>query len=202
MELNTPAKKSIGFAGVSILLYGVIKLLAGDAQFHAEVGTMVEGHEDHIHVVYQPVYEIDPSSVTAITAYIPEFGTRIRMIDNRLIKDRMDSSCREVSEWFTNVTESSSEIELSNREATELRNLYSNIQPDFRISVPQEGETYGLTNPEGCAVIESSGQQFFLQFGIEAPQGYTRYMRINMGEQIYVIPRYFYSTLAELILAE
>lgn len=202
MELNTPAKNSIGFAGVSILLYGVIKLLAGDAQFHAEVGTMVEGHEDHIHVVYQPVYEIDPSSVTAITAYIPEFGTRIRMIDNRLIKDRMDSSCREVSEWFTNVTESSSEIELSNREATELRNLYSNIQPDFRISVPQEGETYGLTNPEGCAVIESSGQQFFLQFGIEAPQGYTRYMRINMGEQIYVIPRYFYSTLAELILAE
>ncbi len=202
MELNTPAKKSIGFAGVSILLYGVIKLLAGDAHFHAEVGTMVEGHEDHIHVVYQPVYEIDPSSVTAITAYIPEFGTRIRMIDNRLIKDRMDSSCREVSEWFTNVTESSSEIELSNREATELRNLYSNIQPDFRISVPQEGETYGLTNPEGCAVIESSGQQFFLQFGIEAPQGYTRYMRINMGEQIYVIPRYFYSTLAELILAE
>lgn len=201
MEINSSAKKSIVFAGISILFYLGVKLFTGEVHYHTDDGALVEGHEDHIHVVYQSVYEIDPSSITAITAYIPSFGMRVRIIDNKLIKDRIDSSCHEVSEWFTNVTDETTETNLSNREATELRNLYSNIQPDFRISVLQEGETYGLSNPEGCAMIESNGEQFFLQFGIEAPQGYSRYMRINRSEHIYLVPRYIYSTFAELIVA-
>lgn len=202
MELKSSVKKSIGFAGISVLLYLLVKIFTGDAHYYSDDGTLVEGHEDHIHVVYQSIYDIEPSSITAITAYLPSSETRIRIIENKMIKDRMESSCHEVSEWFTSMTQTSTEIELSNREATELRNLYSNIQPDFRISVPQAGETYGLTNPEGCAVIESKGEQIFLQFGIEAPQGYSRYMRINRSEQIYLVPRYFYSTIAELMHAE
>ncbi|TVR28021.1 MAG: DUF4340 domain-containing protein [Balneolaceae bacterium] len=198
-RINNAAKRSMMATGITIIVYLGVLFLKPDPHVHADEGLEIMGHDDHIHVVYRPVFELSPASINSIVAYFPELQTQVQIFGRAAQAGQMVSSCREMREWATQTPADYLETELSEREARELRNLYSKITPDFRITSPPPGETYGLQDPAGCVVIQTEEDRIFLQFGRESAQGFSRYMRVNGGEQIYIVSRYFYTTLTELI---
>ena len=197
-ELNKAARQCLFGAGLTIAAYILVLLFSPDPHFHTDEGVEVMGHDDHIHVMYRAVFELDPVSIESITAYFPEQETLVRIEGDRAISGQMSSGCGEVREWATTYPDQYKEWQLAEREARELRNLYSKITPDFRITAPPEGETYDLPDPPGCILIETASERVFLQFGRESAQGYSRYMRVNEGEQVYLVSRYFYTTISEI----
>ncbi len=197
-EISKPARQSAAVAGVTAMLYLLVVLFKPAPHFHSDEGLDILGHDDHIHVVYRAVYELDPADIESVTAYFPDKQAVVRIEGGRAMTGRINSGCGEVREWATRYPETYREWELPERDARELRNLYSKITPDFRITSPPEGETYGLHSPDGCMLIEASGERIFLQFGRESAQGYSRYLRVNGGEHLFIVSRYFYTTLEEM----
>lgn len=197
-QLNSAAKKSAAGAGFTIAAYILVLLFSPEPHYHSDDGMDIMGHDDHIHVVYSALFELDPASVTSLSAYFTDQKLAVRVEGDRAIYGFMESGCGEVRQWATAYPQNYTEIQLPEREARELRNLYSKITPDFRISVPPEGEHYGFPNPSGCILIETDSDRVFLQFGRESAQGYSRYMQIDGREQVYIVSRYFYTTLPEL----
>jgi|GEM_PF-1464612 len=196
--INNTARRSMMASGITIVAYLLVLLLKPDPHHHSDGGLEIMGHDDHIHVVYSAVFELDPASIESIVAYFPELQAQVRISESAAQAGQMNSSCSQMREWATQTPADYRETELPEREARELRNLYSKITPDFRIKSPPPGETYGLHDPVGCVVVQTEEDRIFLQFGRESAQGYSRYMRVNGGEQIYIVSRYFYTTLTEL----
>jgi len=197
--INNAAKRSIMASGITIVAYLLVILLKPDPYHHSDDRMDIMGHDDHIHVVYSAVFELDPSFIESIVAYFPEMQTQVRIFGRIAQAGQINSSCDEIGEWATHTPADYRETELPEREARELKNLFSKIKPDFRITSPSPGETYGLDNPAGCVVVQTEADRIFLQFGRESAQGYSRYMRLNKGEQIFIVSRYFYTSLIEFI---
>lgn len=201
-ELNRAARQSLIGAVLTIAAYLLVLIFSPEPHYHSDEGLEIMGHDDHIHVVYRAAFELDPASIRSITAYFPVEESLVRIADDHAIIGQMISGCGEVREWATSYPDNYTELQLPEREARELRNLYSKITPDFRITSPPEGETYGLNDPSGCFLIETDDERIFLQFGRESAQEYSRYMRINGGEQVYIVSRYFYTTLSEMAIVD
>ena len=199
MELHPAAKKSVLATAGLFLLFLAIQFTDTSPHHHHSEGIEIQGHEDHIHVIYRSVYELEPEQIQTITAYFPQQHARLFFEDNRIEISNLQSSCRDIREWVTHSPEANRHIELTEREATELRNLYSNINPDFRIDQIPAGEDFGLPEPEACIYLQTEQEQIFLQFGIESAQGFSRYMRINQTEPVYIVSRYFFTTFKEFL---
>ena len=190
-------------AAVKILLgaflLGIIYLLlitsGSDHDLHEEDGIHIEGHEDHQHVTYRPVVDVESETIVMISAYLPHTQTKITIYDGLLKTGHINSDCTDFRDWAISSFEPVYQEELSEREFRELRNLYSRITPDFRIETLPEDEDYGLTNPDGCLIIQTDNRQYFLQFGRQSTQGFSRYLRVNQEEPVYVVSRYFYTEL-------
>lgn len=199
MELYSAAKNSILATAGLFLLFLAVRFTDTSPHHHHSEGIEIQGHEDHIHVIYSSVYELEPEKIHTITAYFPQHNARLFFENNRIIISNLQSSCRDIHEWVTHSPEVNYQIELTEREATELRNLYSNINPDFRIDQIPAGEDFGLPEPEACIYLQTEQEQIFLQFGIESAQGFSRYMRINQTEPVYIVSRYFFTTFKEFL---
>jgi len=111
------------------------------------------------------------------------------------------------------------------RETTDLRvygrwqTFFSRMTPDGHIDVSRNGntlgasslrnaevaavETYGLSEPVGCVRITvmrgSSTEALTLQFGDSTAQGLSQYMRIFGSSNIWLIPRYFWTEVVDVM---
>ncbi len=180
-------------------IYALLLMRGHDHHTHEVDGILITGHDDHMHVTYQPILDIESTSIQRITAYFMADQTVLSIYDGALSVGSLASDCTEMKEWATYSFEPLFEEELSEREYRELRNLYSRITPDFRIDTLPQGEDYGLAEPHGCIAIQTEGEQIFLQFGRQSAQGFSRYLQINRQEPVYVVSRYFYTELENLV---
>ncbi len=197
MELHSVAKKLMLAVAGLFFLFLIVRFIDTSPHHHHTEGIEIQGNDDHIHVIYSSVYDLEPKSIQSITAYFPAQNRRLFFEEDRIEISSLQSSCRDIREWVTHSPEVIRQITLTNREATELRNLYSNINPDFRIDQVPANEDYGLPEPEGCIYIYTENDQIFLQFGTETAQGFSRYMRINRTEPVYIVSRYFFTTFID-----
>lgn len=179
----------------SVLLIGDTE---NDSHTHQEEGVIVLGHEDHMHVTYQPVFELEPSTIQSITAYFPHLEFAVSISNEKKRTAYLQSDCLSINEWTSELSDFESETALTEREYREFRNLYSKITPDFRIDNLPEGEDYGLSEPDGCIAIQTEGEKLILHFGRQSAQGFSRYLRLNIQEPVYVVSRYFYTELENL----
>ncbi|MCC5942689.1 MAG: DUF4340 domain-containing protein [Balneolaceae bacterium] len=194
----TALKFAIG-ALILGLVYVLLVLFENVHHTHEEDGVVIQGHEDHMHVTYQPVFEIEPTEIQSITAYFPAERAVISIRDGMMTAGQLSSDCTDLRDWSAHQIQADREEQLTEREYREFRNLYSKITPDFRINTLPEGEDYGLLNPDGCISIQTEDEQYFFQFGRQSAQGFSRYMRINRMEPVYVVSRYFYTELQNFI---
>jgi hypothetical protein len=156
-------------------------------------------HHDHETMVFEPLLGVGPEGVLDITIVHIEAGEMLRVSANGMVHYTGEVTCEGAADVGTlQVLRETTDTGVYQR----WQGFFSRMTPDAQI-VASTDEDYGLNSPIGCFHFTvqrgEETETLVVRVGDATAQGLNRYMRINGYDEIWLIPRYFWTEAVDVM---